>query len=196
MNNPELDKRLQAARGPDLDPAYQETFPDTVLGRLRPASGNTKTVGRPWGLRLAWATATAVFILIAFAAGHRRGRMEADRDVLADAKLIQETLAEFPNRVRAVVRDGQGINVVLSERADVPLSPPIYVRICDGSRCSSVVTFSGQEIQIAGQKVTVLSEANGGIILEGNNFVWSEGKSVYSGKKFKIQAKNLGSTIL
>jgi hypothetical protein len=84
----------------------------------------------------------------------------------------------------------------LSDRADVPLSPPIYVRICDGSRCSSVVTFSGQEIQIAGQKVTVLSEANGGIILEGNNFVWSEGKSVYSGKKFKIQAKNLGSTIL
>jgi hypothetical protein len=70
------------------------------------------------------------------------------------------------------------------------------VQICDGEHCSSVVTFSGQEIQVAGQKVTVLSDANGGIILEGSQFIWSDGKLVQAQKNLKIQARNLDSVAM
>lgn len=117
----------------------------------------------------------------------------AENDSLANVKLIHETLALFPNRVRAIVQDERGLNLVLSDSADVPASTPIYVRICDGKNCSSVVTFSGQEVQIAGQKLTVLSQPDGGIILAGNKFVWSSNEPVYAGRKFKIEAKNLGT---
>jgi hypothetical protein len=135
--------------------------------------------------------ATAVCVLVAFAAGHWHERMEANQDVLANAKLIRETLAMFPNRVRAIVQDEHGMNLLLSDQANVPDSTPIYVRICDGQHCSSLVTFSGQEIQIAGQKITVLSDASGGIILEGNTLVWSSSGTGELGRSLKVQARFL-----
>lgn len=191
MNNSELEKKLKAARGPVLPADYQAAFARTVLQNLRSSPGAGTSTRQPWLPRLAWGMATAACILIAVTIGLERGREAAKNapDVLADAKLIQETLAMFPNRVRAIVRDERGINLVLSDEANVPVSPPIYVRICDGKNCSSLVTFSGQEIQIAGQKLTVLSEASGGIILEGNEFVWSSTTRRYANSRLRIEAK-------
>jgi hypothetical protein len=173
MNDAELDKQLRAARGPVLDADYVEDFPRMVLANLRSTPPPVIQPRPTWRPRLAWGFGMALCLLVAFAAGHWHGRMAADQDVLADSKLVQETLAMFPNRVRAIVRDERGMNLVLSDNEDVPVSTPIYVRICDGQNCSSLVTFSGQEIQIAGQKLTVLAEADGGIIVEGNQFAWS-----------------------
>jgi hypothetical protein len=191
MNNSELDKKLKAARGPALDAEYTDDFPRLVLAGLRSAPRQMMQPKHSWRPRLAWGLATGVCILIAFAAGHWHGRMAANQDVLASSKLVEETLAMFPNRVRAIVRDEQGMNLVLSDQADVPASTPIYVRICDGKHCSSLVTFSGQEIQVAGQKITVLSDARGGIILEGNNFVWSSLAENETTRGLNIQAKLL-----
>jgi hypothetical protein len=191
MDNSELERKLKAARGPVLPADYQSNFSQGVLASLRSGPLPPTRKRHPWRPRLAWAFATAVCILIAFAAGHWHGRREADRDVLANSKLVQQTLAMFPHRVRAIVQDERGMNLVLSDQEDVPASTPIYVRICDGKNCSSLVTFSGQEIQIAGQKLTVLSDAAGGIILEGNTFVWSSGAQCYALRGLKIEARYL-----
>jgi len=94
------------------------------------------------------------------------------------------------------MRDPHGLNLILSNHGDVPASPPIYVRVCDGRSCSSFVTFSGQEVQIAGQKLTVLSDARGEIILEGNRFAWSSDRKNYAEKNLKIEAKTLGSAAM
>lgn len=197
MNDSELDQTLKAARGPYLDPEYQRAFPQSVLASVRSDPNRLAHKGRAghrlWRFRLVWALSTTACIVIAFLAGHWHGRWESSRDVLADSKLIQQTLSMFPNRVRAIVRDQRGINLVLSDKDDVPASTPIYVSICDGKNCSSMVTFSGQEIQIDGQTLTVLAEANGGIILEGNGFLWENGKPLYAAKNLTIQAKNLAS---
>ena len=192
MNDAELDQVLKAARGPALEPDYAEDFPRTVLANLRSEPRHRNRARHSWRPRLAWGFAVVACILVAFAAGHWRGRMEADQDVLADAKLVQETQAMFPNRVPAIVRDARGMNLVLSDKEDVPASTPIYVRICDGQKCSSVVTFSGQEIRIGGQKLTVLAEADGGIILEGSQFVWSDKELIGVAPRLKIEARNLG----
>jgi hypothetical protein len=198
MDDSELDKKLKAAREPALDADYQEAFPRLVLAGVGTAPRRQNPPERAWLPRLAWGLATAACLVVAFAAGHWSGRTEraTATDALADAKLVHETLAMFPNRVRAIVQDERGLNLVLSDRADVPASTPIYVRICEGGRCASLVTFSGQEIQIAGQKLTVLSQADGGIILEGNKFLWSTGQPLYADKNLKIEARNLGPAIL
>ena len=120
-----------------------------------------------------------------------RIRTDTFTDALQNTKLIHETLAMFPNRVRAITQDEHGLNLVLSNNNDVPVSTPIYVRICDGEHCASLVTFSGQEIQIAGQKLTVLSDARGGIILTGNDFAWSSHEPNYAKSDLKIEAKKL-----
>lgn len=205
MNNSELDAKLKATREPALTEDYKENFASDVLKNLRSSPSGKGTqeremrekglFGWTWATRVAWGMAATVCILIAFAVGHWRGQTEAKagKDVLANVEFIQGTLAMFPNRVRAIVQDERGVNLVLSDMENVPASTPIYVRICDGKRCSSLVTFSGQEIQIAGQKLTVLSQPDGGIILEGHKFVWSSSEPVYAGRKLKIEAKNLGT---
>jgi hypothetical protein len=198
MTDSELEKKLRAAREPALDADYQEAFPRLVLASLRSAPQRQNPPERSWLPRLAWGLAAAACLVVAFAAGHWSARTErpAATDALADAKLVHEILAMFPNRVRAIVQDEHGLNLVLSDHEDVPVSTPIYVRICEGGRCSSLVTFSGQEIQIAGQKLTVLSQADGGIILEGNKFLWSTGDQLYANENLKIEARNLGPVAL
>jgi hypothetical protein len=210
MNDSELDKKLKAARGPALEWDYVDDFPRSVLAKLRsspsPRPSGMRAGVRGLGLfgcwmldvgcwmfrrpsRLAWGLAATICLFIAFTAGHWHGRMAADQDVLANARLIQETLAMFPNRLRAIVQDEHGLNLVLSDQANVPVSTPIYVRICNGQHCSSVVTFSGQEVQMAGQKITVLSDGRGGVIVEGNQFAWSNSGGGELAPGLKVQAR-------
>jgi hypothetical protein len=198
MNNPDLDSILKKARTPERSEEFWAEFPQQVARGLNRARTDNFRPKQNWFPRLAWGFATAICILAAFAISHWRGQTEAkaSTDILANAKVVDETLAMFPNQVRAIVQDERGLNLVLSDSADVPASPPIYVRICDGKHCSSLVTFSGQEIQIAGQKMTVLSDAQGGIILMGNDFAWSSREPTYAKNDLKIEAKNLGQATM
>ncbi|HKW30855.1 MAG TPA: hypothetical protein VJT54_16095, partial [Verrucomicrobiae bacterium] len=165
------------------------------IRELKRAEVRSRRAERRWFPRLAWGLVTAACILMAFAVGHWRGQVEtktvASSDILQNAKLIRETLAMFPNRVRAIVCDKNGFNLVLSDHNDVPDSTPIYIRVCDGEQCAAFVTFSGQEIAMAGQEVTVLSDGRGGIILEGKQFVWSSDERMAMDKGLKIEAKAL-----
>jgi hypothetical protein len=193
MNNSELEKKLKAAHGPALPKNYQEAFPQMVLANLSSNPWKPAAAAHLGPSCLAWGLAAAACVMLAFAVGHWRGREApaTSAGLLENTKLIRETLAMFPNQIRAIVQDERGINLVLSDKEDVPSSPPIYVRICDGKNCSSAVTFSGQEIQIAGQNVTVLSQPDGGIILTGNQFVWSSDGRNYAKTNLKIEAKPL-----
>lgn len=196
MNNSELDALLKKARTPERSEEFLEAFPRQVARQLKRAAVQSRQIERRWFPRLAWGLATAICILAAFAVGLWRGRLEtktaAGHDILQNAKLIRETLAMFPNRVRAITYDKNGFNLILSERSDIPDSTPIYVRVCNGEQCASFVTFSGQEIPMAGQEVSVLSDTRGGIILAGNHFLWSSSGRVALDQGLKIEAKDLG----
>jgi hypothetical protein len=195
MNKSELDFILNKARALQPPEEFWDEFPQQVARQLNRGRMETFRPKRNWFPRFVWKFATAICILAAFAIGHWRGRMEtkASTDVLANAKAVRETLAMFPNQVRAIMEDEHGLNLILSDSGNVPSSPPLYVRICDGKHCSSLVTFSGQEIQVAGQKMTVLADTQGGIILMGNNFAWSSREPTYAKNDLKIQAMSLGS---
>jgi hypothetical protein len=195
MNDSDLNSILKKARTPQPPEKFWTDLPEEVA---RQANRVRTTMPRPdlnLFPRLAWGFATVFCVLIAFAIGHWRGQMERDasasQDVLTNPKLVQETLGMFPGQVRAIVEDQHGLNVVLSNTNDVPSSAPLYVQVCDGKQCAAVVTFSGQDIQIAGQKMTVLSDAQGGIILVGNDFAWSSSEPAMAKNDLKISAKTL-----
>ena len=195
MNQPELESILKRARLPEIPGESLEMFPRRIVTRLKRNEPPIRAA-RNFSLRFAWVLGMTACVIIAFGLGHWHGRMEMEKnsanDSLANINLIHETLDMFPNRVRAIVQDEHGLNLVLSDNADVPTSSPLYIRICDGKHCSSLVTFSGQEIWVAGQTVTVLADARGGIILTGNKFVWSNTEHTYAGEHLKIEARNLG----
>jgi hypothetical protein len=184
---------LRRARLPEISGESLETFPRRVLARLDGEVAPRRAAVNLFP-RLAWAVGLAACLLAALAVGRWHGRRQTQTvpsgDILASAKLTHEMLAMFPNRLRAIVHDARGLHLILSEGENVPPSTPIYARICDGKNCSSFVTFSGQEIPVAGQKVTALSDARGGIILTGSQFVWSSTDGIDAGQ-LKIEARNL-----
>ncbi len=198
MNDSQLDKLLKAAPVPERAPDYWDQFPRRVTARIhwqtrRAETSDAAEVRRPapaawrWGLGLATAC-----VIVGFAIGHWRGRVaEANSGPLQNRKFIGEMLAMFPNRLRAIVQDERGLNLVLSDKDDVPVSPPLWVRICDGKRCSVLVTFSGQDVQVAGVKVTVLSDAHGGVLLVGDRFVWSSGEHKRAADQPRIETREL-----
>lgn len=199
MNNSELNAILKKAKVPERPNDFWELFPRQVTARLNRervrsdgrAEGGAERGGTlPFLIR--WGIAAMLCASIAVVALLHHGAKDSP-DVLASVKVIDETLAMFPHRVRAIVQDEHGLKLILSEQSDVPTSAPLYVRICDGKHCSSLVTFSGQEVQFAGQKLTVLADPHGGIILEGNKLLWSSTQPIYAGNHLKIEAKNLSS---
>jgi hypothetical protein len=195
MNNPELDSILKKARLPDVPAESLERFPSQVVARLQGDSPPIRAT-RSFFWRPAWAFGLgALCVLMALAIGRWHGLMGtktvSSGDILASAKFASETLALFPNRLRAIIEDKRGLRLDLSDSDNVPASQPLYVRVCDGEQCSSFVTFSGQEIQVAGRAVTVLSDPRGGIILAGDKFVWSTAEPSRVDDHLIIQAKTL-----
>jgi hypothetical protein len=198
MNDKDLEKKLKAAPVPARDEDYWESFPRLVSAKLRTPPAERPLVERHWLPRLAWGGSIAfACLIIGFVLGHQHGRMEKNDPyaLLQNGKMLHEVLALFPNRVRAIVQDEHGVQLVLADQADVPASTPIYVRIYDGKQCSALVTFSGQELEIAGQKVTVLSDAQGGVIVTGKRFAWSSDHSA-GVNGLKIEARALSSITL
>jgi hypothetical protein len=196
MNNFELDKQLKAAQVPPIEEDYMEDFPQAVLARIRSTSLRSPRRQNNWMPRLVWGGGViCACLLIEFVLGDRHAQTEratvASTDPLANVRVIRETLTMFPNQIRAIVEDEHGIQLVISEKPDVPTSPPLYVRICNGKQCASFVTFSGQQVQIAGQTMTVLSDMQGGIILFGNDFAWSSREPVSTNGNLKIEVTRL-----
>jgi hypothetical protein len=201
MKRPELDSILKKARLPEPSEGFWEEFPEQVARQLNRPLAETRQARGNWLARLAWGAATAACVVMAFVTGHWRGRLETQAasspDILANAALVRETLAMFPNQLRAIVEDKQGLHLILSDKGVVvPSSPPLYIRVCDGKNCSSLVTFSGQDIEVGGQKMTVLADTEGGVILMGNDFVWASDQKTDLESHLKIEAKSLGSAAL
>jgi len=195
MTDSELDKILKSAPAPGRDEDYWESFPRIVSTRLRSASVPRPTECAVWWQRLAWGGAIAMACLIAgFWLGHwhEQRAIGARYALLQNGKMLGEVLTLFPNRVRAIVQDEHGVQLVLADRPDVPVSTPLWVKICDGQHCAALVTFSGQEIEVAGQKLTVLTSAEGAIILIGDHFAWSSDHPGHTCGSLEIEARRLG----
>jgi hypothetical protein len=198
MNDSELNQLLKKARVPERTPEFWAQFPRRVTARLHWKPAIKSAEPARWFPRLAWGLGMAACVLAVFFIGHWRGHNDAlaENGLLQNEKVIKEMLATFPNRVRGVIQDEHGLNVVLSEEDNVPLSTPLWVQICDGKHCATVVTFSGQQIRIGQRDVTVLSDASGKIILAGDNFLWSNGEALLADGKMKIEAKTLAPVVL
>jgi len=190
MNDSELNRLLKAAKVPERSGDFWTELPRRVVGGLhwRPAAPAPEP---NWFPRLGWGLAAlATCLVIGFVIGHRHGLSEADR-LLQSPKMIQEMLAMFPNRVRAIVQDERGISLVLSDNPDVPASTPLWLSISDGKHSSTLVTFSGQELQVAGKKLEVLANARGQVMVVGDRLLWSSAGANRTSGNLRIQAKPL-----
>ena len=84
-----------------------------------------------------------------------------------------------------------GPRLVLSEKPDVPASPPVFVRICAKTGCRSFITFSGQRVRMNGDEFEILADAQGGVIVVGGQAVWSSAGARSTRLPYRIQAQRL-----
>jgi hypothetical protein len=106
-------------------------------------------------------------------------------------KCFQEIQPLFPHQLQAIVFDRQGARLVLAETADVPVSPPLYLKICGPKGCQQFVTFSGQQIRVNGEVCDVLLDSQGNVLVVGGQLVWSSSKPAGKAGSYRIEAKLL-----
>jgi hypothetical protein len=93
----------------------------------------------------------------------------------------------FPNQVRAIVFTKDGAQLLLSEKADVPASSPVWLKVCDAKGCESVVTFSGQRVPVKGELCDVLVDSKQNVLVVGQKQYWPGGMP----EKTRVEAQTL-----
>ena len=194
MNNEELARILKKAPAPKPSADYLERFPSQVRMMLNRAP--VRSTPRSYTPLIRWAAALAAVCLIAtFWAGFRKGKETAPtpvNQIAGDEKLLREVQAEFPNQVRAIVMDENGAHLLLSEKADVPGEPALYLKVCDSKMCETIITFSGQQIPLHGDLCDILEDGSHKILVVGQRTYWTASKqSSPDGQHFEARTLNL-----
>ena len=192
MNDHDLDNLLRAQRSPAREDSYWQEFPGSVVRRIvsrgdkAPAEeGEGRRVRVGWKLALGGACAACLAVL-ALKFGHGRS---AQADVVVARQCYREAAGLFPRQLQAVVMESNGMRLQLAERPDVPDSPPLLVRVYRSSRCVTLVTFSGQQIEMLGGRFEVLADGSGGLILLSREGAWTASKA--AGDLWRFDAESM-----
>jgi hypothetical protein len=173
-------------------------LPQRISARLhwqQRRNANVNLPSRPRaGVVSGWGFAGGtVLVLLGFLLGNWHGNKQATA-LLQNEKLLREVFAMFPNQVQAIIQDEKGLHLSLAEEASVPQSQPLWIKVCEGKACRSIITFSGQMVQIADKPVEVLADAQGGVMLVGEHFFWSS-REGGAGEQMQIKAQQLNRVL-
>ena len=205
MNNVELERVLRSASVPERAGEYWERFPGQVTAEIHRGEAVAQvsksapaTPGRRSWLALVLSQPTlalgaaAACLLLGFFLGTRTAwHTSTDPQFTEARKCFNEIAPLFPNQVQTIVFDAAGAHLVLSEQADVPASPPLYVKITGPKGEQRFVTFSGQRIRVNGDSFDVLVDRQGEVLLVGKQSVWSSSDPGVKAGPYRIEARPL-----
>ena len=207
MNDSELKDRLSSVPVPERSSHYWDEFPKRVMFEIQRRETTVQEaepsilMAPPWWFallskRVLSASAALICVALAFVLGVRQERQTAagERQLVEAQKCYREIEALFPNQVRALVFDKQGMHLVLAEQPDVPSSPPLYVTITGQKDVNRFVTFSGQRIRVNEDSFEVLVDRQGVVLLVGQQSVWSSSDPGMKAGPYRIEARPLPAT--
>jgi len=196
MTHDELTRLLRSAPPPPRNVEYWHEFPAQVVRKIQQTprtesatahSRDTAVLFPAWlkELGLVGACAAALCLLLP---GLRLRTPAPGEPRLAALRTYYRNIEEmFPHQFEAVLVTSEGVQLQLSTRANVPNSPPLYVRICTPSRCTTAVTFSGQSIRVDGKEFEVLATGQGEILVLAREGVRSPGNNPVSGQQWRFE---------
>lgn len=168
-------KRLQP--GPvEIAPAVDAAVMRAARDRLKSSRPGPSPRIATWLLGSLAAAAYALLAWISFrpvTPGKNLTIAPPVRQEDAATVILREFSALYPNQVKAIVQNDHGIELTLADKPDVAPAQALVLKICDPRSCREIITFSGQNIEIAGHSVTVRAETGGRVVLDGEQFLWS-----------------------
>ena len=186
-----LDELLNSGRVPERSEGYWEAFPKRVTAQLTAGSHSAATAALRHSWAWGFALATACLVLALGIGVWLQPRLPPGPNY---AKLFREIETMFPNQVRAIAVDQQGVRLELADKPDVPTSLPLLVNVCRERQCRAFITFSGQQIRVNGESWDVLADGKGSIFVVGRRSVWSSEEPTRQGGAYHIAAQPLGLT--
>ena len=201
----EIERREQVAlagSGAGVSPAGAPVVqPGLAPSKVRGPNSRRDTSPSAWAVVLrflanqpAYALGmAAVCVAFGFLLGFWRGqRFWAYDPQLAEAqKYFREIESLFPHQLQAIVLDQQGAHLVLAQEANLPVSPPLYLKICGPKGCQRFVTFSGQQIRVNGDVCDVLADHQGNVLVVGRQFLWAGSQASAGSGPYQIEARPL-----
>jgi hypothetical protein len=183
-----LNELLKSAHMPERSPGYWEAFPKRISTQLENRSRlETAPTRIWWAVGFAGMCCLAVLGLGLWLKAHRPTQPDY-------ARLYTEITQMFPNQVRAIVVDGDGVRLDLADRANVPPSAPLRVDVCHDRRCQTYITFSGQQIRVGDEPCDVLADGRGHVLVVGGNIAWTSAEPARNADGYHIAAEPLGAS--
>jgi hypothetical protein len=220
MNDRELNEVLKRGAVPERRADYWEQFPGRVMSEIKrrrqhPRAETSADAPAPTitdgSSRWAWASAfrilgskptfaigvAVVCLVLGLVLGSWKEQHASGKDAqFAEArKYFHEIEALFPNQLQAIVFDQQGTHLVLAPEANLPASPPLYLKICGPKGCQRFVTFSGQQIHVNGDVCDVLVDHLGKVLVVGQEKLWSDAKAALRSGSYQIEARALEAAL-
>lgn len=191
MNQDELSQLLRKAPAPQRPDSYWDEFPRRIVADLK-GRGTGERDARavfPWAALLAGAVVFAGLMAVSLWKGHAEPPASAEE--MKDGRTLSAMLAKYPGRLRAVIRDRQGVHPLVSDGSDVATTDPLWLEIDDGAERRIVATFSGQRIPVGGDYAVVLIDPSGHVMLVGRSLFWSQGLSTGLSGGIQVKASQI-----
>ncbi|MCU0778189.1 MAG: hypothetical protein MUF86_11050 [Akkermansiaceae bacterium] len=86
------------------------------------------------------------------------------------ALILREVSAVFPRQVQAIIADGGELRISL---ADYPVSnhkKAVVVELCEQNKCTAIITYVGQTVEIGAHRITVRTNEKGAIVIDDPEF--------------------------
>ena len=186
-----LDELLKRGRVPERSEGYWEAFPKRVIAQLMAKTSTDATVSLHHSWAWGFAFATACLVLALGVSLWFKARRPAEPNYV---RLYREIESMFPNQVRAIVLEGGGVKLELSDKPDIPSSSPLRVDVCHNQQCRTYITFSGQRIRVNTESWDVLSDGVGHVLVVGRTVAWTSAEPNRRSGAYHIDAELLESS--
>jgi hypothetical protein len=190
MNDEDLKKRLAELGVPEPDETARERALDRALTALRNTTVEAEVKRPAFFARWAILAGTCAVLALTVVVGSR----PAGDDLVVWQRTLREVEALFPGQLTAVIESDGAVDLEISDEAAGGTSQPVLVEFTQGSRVLRVLSYSGRRVcvDLGGEKACFepLVTSDGGVILAGENFLWSAENPASPGG-YRVQARFL-----
>ena len=82
------------------------------------------------------------------------------------ALILREVTAVFPEQVKAIIADGGELRIALADRPLDSHTQAVVVELCENQKCTTVITYVGQTVEVGGHIVTVRKDEKDTIVAD------------------------------